>query len=126
MPEDCGRFCTNIWEAHAEFDTIIGRLHELTFTEMHAPIIKEQWHGKAYREIPQFTIDWLRMANEKIVFIGENWMYKNKTGRPPGLTGLAWRDFSAAEMEAWISEAGRLKFGPKKAPDRLCLAAKAE
>jgi hypothetical protein len=45
------------------------------------------------------------------------------------LTGLDWRDLSAistAEMEAWISEAGRLKFGPKKVFDRLRLAAKAE
>ena len=47
----------------------------------------------------------------------------------PGLEGLAWLDFSTittAEMEAWIKEAGGLKFGPKKALDRLHLSAKVE
>jgi hypothetical protein len=42
---------------------------------------------------------------------------------------LAWLDFSTittVEMEAWIKEAGGLKFGPKKALDRLHLSAKVE
>ncbi len=47
----------------------------------------------------------------------------------PGLEGLAWLDFSTittVEMEAWITEAGGLKFGPQKALDRLHLSAKVE
>ncbi len=55
-----------------------GRIADLNFTAIHAPQVKEQWHGQAYREIPQFTIDWVRMVNENIIDIGTTGCIKTK------------------------------------------------
>jgi len=73
-----------------------GRLADLNFTAIHAPQVKEQWHGQAYREIPQFTIDWVRTMNDNVIYIGDNWLYKDNTGNKKLclVTGISHREGS--------------------------------
>ena len=47
---------------------------------MHGRVAKEQWHGRAWRENPLFTLDRVTTPSNIIVSLGQTWLYADKDG----------------------------------------------
>ena len=57
-----------------------GALGKMTNVAQYGPVLKEQWHGRVFRENPLFTIDRFRAEDETVYNLGENWLYRDEMG----------------------------------------------
>jgi hypothetical protein len=53
-----------------------GSIEKMVTEAKCGPALKEQWHGRIFRENPLFTVDRFR-DDDKIYTLDENWIYKN-------------------------------------------------